>query len=125
MYTNAHTHLELSALAELCPTGQEFGAWLQTMLAKRMQVDNATLERGIHSAIEQLHHNQTTKFRHVLPTCLKQAQKHSVLLMAAPLLCLKIVIASSSLKKRKADICQLFTLKTSFVKQPTLCLPLH
>ncbi|WP_110514812.1 amidohydrolase family protein [Herpetosiphon llansteffanensis] len=60
MYTNAHTHLELSALAELCPTGQEFGAWLQTMLARRMQLDNATLERGIHSAIEQLHHNQTT-----------------------------------------------------------------
>ncbi len=60
MYTNAHTHLELSALAELCPTGQEFGAWLRTMLARRMQLDNATLERGIHSAIEQLHHNQTT-----------------------------------------------------------------
>lgn len=60
MYTNAHTHLELSALAEVCPTGQEFGAWLQTMLSRRMQLDNATLERGIHKAIEQLQQNQTT-----------------------------------------------------------------
>ena len=60
MYTNALTHLELSALAEVCPTGQEFGAWLQTMLSRRMQLDNATLERGIHKAIEQLQQNQTT-----------------------------------------------------------------
>lgn len=50
-YVNAHTHLELGMLAELCPDGQPFVEWLLGMLPRRAHITPADYQRAIEAGI--------------------------------------------------------------------------
>ena len=53
-YVNAHTHLELGMLAELCPDGQPFAEWLLGMLPLRARITPADYQRAIEAGIAAL-----------------------------------------------------------------------
>jgi cytosine/adenosine deaminase-related metal-dependent hydrolase len=54
MPVNAHTHLELGALAGAVPCDQGFLPWVQQLLAKRQALETRAIEEGIHSGIRAL-----------------------------------------------------------------------
>ncbi|MBP8252075.1 MAG: amidohydrolase family protein [Herpetosiphon sp.] len=59
-YINAHTHLELTVLADLCPQeGMNFTKWIVRLLERRSKLTNLEIQRGIDQAIATLHDNGT------------------------------------------------------------------
>jgi cytosine/adenosine deaminase-related metal-dependent hydrolase len=51
---NAHTHLELSALATSAPPGLGFSAWAKSMLGERMRISRETSLRATSDAVREL-----------------------------------------------------------------------
>ena len=53
--TNAHTHLELTGLAHLCPTEPvEFTRWIRALIRERARLTPADIRRGVEAGIEKL-----------------------------------------------------------------------
>src|SRR4030042_650854 len=53
--TNAHTHLELTGLAHLCPQKQEnFFKWLHQLVIYQQKLSKEDIKAGIKQGIEEL-----------------------------------------------------------------------
>ena len=53
-WVNAHTHLELSSLAHLCPERQPFDQWVQTLIQARQTLTEYAMQAAIEAAIATL-----------------------------------------------------------------------
>ena len=51
---NAHTHLELTALAEALPAGLAFPEWIVALIEIRRKLTEAEIVRGIEHGIQML-----------------------------------------------------------------------
>ncbi len=53
-WVNAHTHLELGVLADMCPEGLAFPEWVSALIRRRMQLEERDFRAGIEAGIAAL-----------------------------------------------------------------------
>ncbi|MFN4259762.1 MAG: amidohydrolase family protein [Gemmataceae bacterium] len=59
-FVNAHTHLDLSGLAGVCPPGPDFTAWLRSVIDQRRQQTPAQVQQAIAAGIADCLRQGTT-----------------------------------------------------------------